>query len=274
MPSVMQQELGDLPMVSQSIFNSFHQELSDYIRSLTAQEFQTQMAIIQNEFHSQQVADNCTTIGKALELTEEELSMARLIAILHDIGRYTQILKKSNGENGSVVDHAETGIEIISNFDAFKELNEAEQRILTTTIWNHNKPEIPQKEDRYVLFYLQLLRDADKIDSMRITSEYLIDPKKKPSTIFGKKLANKPIVHKSVYDAIIKETIPPRDSIYTLYEYILFQLSWVFDINFRKSYHILNNKQYVKNLYKYLPKNDANINIYRIVKIYIDNKLF
>lgn len=261
-------------MVSQLTFDSFHKEMIDYVGAFIVPEFQTQMAIVQNEFHAEQVVDNCSIIGKALELSDDELSMARLIALLHDIGRFNQIASNGNGENGTIVDHAETGIEIISNFNTFKELNETEQRILTSTILNHNKPVIPKKEDRYVLFYLQLLRDADKIDSMRIMSEYLLDKKTRPNGILGKKLNNKPGVSKSIYDAIIKGTIPPKDLIYTLYEYILFQLSWVFDINFRKSYHILNNKQYVKNLYKYLPKNDANINIYRIVKIYIDNKLF
>jgi len=264
-----------MPMVSQSVYNSFSTELSDYVQSLNVQEFQTQMAVIQNDFHSQQVAANCSTIGKALDLNEEELSMARLIALLHDIGRYHQIINHTtNGENSRAADHAESGIDIITNFDTFKDLNEAEQRILTTVIWNHNKPEIPKKEDRYVVFYLKLLRDADKIDSMRITTEFLGDMKKKQNVVLNKNFIDKPVVHKSVYEAIIKETIPPKDSIMTLYEYILFQLSWVFDINFRKSYHILNNKQYVKLLYKYLPKNDANINIYRIVRIYIDNKLF
>jgi hypothetical protein len=260
-------------MVSQSIFDSFHNELKDYVKTFVVSDFHIQKGIIQNEFHSERVAENCTIIGKASDLSEEELSMTRLIALLHDVGRFKQIANSTTEENGTTKDHAEAGTDIISNFESFKKLNEAEQRILTTTIWNHNKHEISKSIDRHVLFYLQLLRDADKIDSMRITHEYLINHKTRSDEIMGRKFITNPVVSKSVYDAIINETIPPKESIKTMYEYILFQLSWVFDMNFRKSYNILNTKQHIKHLYKYLPKNDANINIYRIVKIYIDNKL-
>jgi hypothetical protein len=261
-------------MVSKSIFDSFNRELNNYVKNLTVSDFQTQMAIVQNEFHAEQVAENCAIIGNALELSAEELFMARLIATLHDIGRFNQIASNIIEGEGTTKDHAESGIEIISNFESFNELNEAEQRILTTTIWHHNKPEIPKNEDRYVLFYLKLLRDADKIDSMRLTAEYLIDHKARSKVFLGRKFAKNPKVSKSVYDTIIKGSIPLKNSINSLHEYILYQLAWVFDMNFRKSYHILNNKQYIKNLFKYLPKNDANINIYRIVKIYVDNQLF
>jgi len=50
------------------------------------------------------------------------------------------------------------------------------------------------------------------------------------------------------------------------------QLSWVYDLNFKASFRILASEQYVDKIYRALPKRDDVFDIYRVARIYLENK--
>ncbi|MBR5369981.1 MAG: HD domain-containing protein [Bacilli bacterium] len=64
--------------------------------------------------HTYHVVDNAMMIAKELGLTEEDINLAGLIAILHDIGRFDELknLKKfdSVGKDGTIYLYGDEGI--------------------------------------------------------------------------------------------------------------------------------------------------------------------
>jgi hypothetical protein len=69
--------------------------------------------------------------------------------------------------------------------------------------------------------------------------------------------------HKSVLKADVVTTT----------DFKLLQMGWVFDLNFKRSFQLLSEMQLIKKLYDTLPKNDQIIELYRIIKIYLENQL-
>ena len=50
------------------------------------------------------------------------------------------------------------------------------------------------------------------------------------------------------------------------------QLSWVYDLNYRPSFELMMEKRYLEKIYNSMPKNDTVIEIYRKVKVFVENK--
>ena len=221
--------------------------------------------------HMEKVVENILILADSLQLNENERAVAETIARFHDIGRLW-ILLPENSES-KITDHAEASIEYLKGIKIFNQLDEPVQHIIIQVIRNHNKPDLPQKENETVLFYVKLLRDADKLDIWRATCEFIIRKAGKPNIINELNLSEKAVVTPSFCKLIIEGGIPDKSDLITFNDFIIFQMSWVFDLHFKKSFQILNQKQYIRHLYDSLPKNDNVIEIYRMLRINIENRI-
>ena len=221
--------------------------------------------------HIGRVVENSRILAESLDLSEDEKCLAEIAALFHDIGRLWVLLHNSSELN--ISDHAEASIEYLKSSDLFSQLDESTQHIVIQVIKNHNKPEIPQKEGDTILFYIKLLRDADKLDVWRATSDYITRKSGKPNMVNDLDLSEKAVVTSSFCKIITDGGIPDKSDLVTINDFVIFQMSWVFDLHFKKSFQILNQKQYIRHLYDSLPKNDSVIEIYRMIRIYIENRI-
>ena len=221
--------------------------------------------------HTDRVLSNILILSDNLELNENEKAIAEIVALFHDIGRINVLLEEE--PSSLPANHAEISIQFLKENKSFALLPDKIQTIITETILNHNKPELDQKEGDLVLFYLKLLRDADKLDVWYSTSEYVKHKAGKPNLALDLDLYEKPFVTTSFCQTIIDGGIPSKKDLITFNDFIIFQMSLVFDLNFKKSFQILNQKQYIRHLYDSLPKNDSVIEIYRMIRIYSENRI-
>ena len=219
----------------------------------------------------EKVVDNILILADSLQLNENERVVAETLARFHNIGRLW-ILLPENSES-KITDHAEASIEYLKLSEPFNKLDDSTQYIIIQAIKNHNKPALPEKESDTILFYAKLLRDADKLEIWRATCEFVIRKADKPNIINELNLSEKNVVTPSFCKLIIEGGIPDKSDLITFNDFIIFQMSWVFDLHFKKSFQILNQKQYIRHLYDSLPKNDSVIEIYRMIRIYIENRI-
>nr|MBQ4458049.1 HD domain-containing protein [Clostridia bacterium] len=119
--------------------------------------------------HTLHVADNSEFIAKELRLSENDVDLAWLIGILHDIGRFEQV-KQINGYNDRTgLDHAELGVKILFQERLIERFIDSvhDEDIMRSAISYHNRLNLPQNlNDRDYLF-CNIIRDADKADNFR-----------------------------------------------------------------------------------------------------------
>jgi putative nucleotidyltransferase with HDIG domain len=115
---------------------------------------------------SEYLADN-------LNLDEENKSLAKLIALLHDIGRFEQT--KMSKEvydiaDAMFFDHAVYGVKILFEDNLIRKFVEEDKydNIIYEAILNHNKLEINEGLEKQELLHTKIIRDADKIDNFRV----------------------------------------------------------------------------------------------------------
>lgn len=262
-------------MISQETLELFREEYNQILNAVKTDSFEMQQTFEQQRLHSEKVVENILLLGQSLDMEDGEMRMAELLGLFHDIARFSEFSQSPYfGEIARTEHHAERGAELIAQLPPFKELEAAKQEILQKVILYHNKRELPKRENEFVIYYLKLLRDADKLDALRMTSEFLTYRDIRVSPADRLNLSKRPTINEQICKAIMNDLMPQKEDIVTFNDYVLLQLAWVFELTYRKTYQILNQKQYVKRLYDALPKNDCTIEIYRKARIHIENQLF
>lgn len=256
-------------MIPGELISTLRTAFEDYITPFKSEPYNTDPTIEKTILHTKRVVENILILADSLELSENEKHVAEIAAHFHDIGRFWLLLPENAERN--ITDHADAGIEYLKASPVFGQLDEATQNIIIQVIKSHNKPELPKKDGEAILFYVKLLRDADKLDSWRSTSEYITRKGGKPNMAIELALSERPTVTPSFSKTIIEGGIPNKADIVTFNDFLIFQMSWIFDLHFKKSFQIVNQKQYIRHLYDALPKNDSVIEIYRMIRIHIEN---
>jgi len=249
-------------MVPRELISTLRTAFMDYINLFKYEPYITNPIVERTVVHIERVVENILILADHLELSENEKAIAEMAARFHDIGRLWLMLPENSDHE--ITDHADASIKYLSAIESFNQLDEVMQNIVIQVIKNHNKPDLPKKESDAILFYIKLLRDADKLDALRATSDYITRKSGKPNMAIYLGVSEKPVVTPSFCKTIIEGGIPNKEDIVTFNDFIIFQMSWVFDLHFKKSFQILNQKQYMRHLYDSLPKNDSVIEIYRM----------
>lgn len=117
--------------------------------------------------HILRVANYSKQIATNLKLNEEQIQLAELIGIFHDIGRFKQAEKYhtfSDKESG--INHAEYSIKVLYEdnlIEKFK-VDDKYNHIIKKAVLNHNKSEIETGLNEDELLFAKIIRDADKLD--------------------------------------------------------------------------------------------------------------
>jgi hypothetical protein len=222
--------------------------------------------------HSLRVSANCFYLAKALGLEEPEQAFVGLIGLLHDVGRFVQFEKYGHFDDGTSEDHAALSVELISEQIFFKALDEADQLLLTEVIGGHNKFSFNSKDNRTFLFG-QILRDADKMDNWELAVSML----KRDGTFnlpsINYNLPKLPAASDAVLKSLDAGKSVLKKDLQSLADFKLFLMSMVYDLNFKASFVWVTERQLIKKIYESMTKSDRVIDVYRKLRLHIENRL-
>ncbi len=116
--------------------------------------------------HSIRVMELMGKYAKELGFSDDDIELAKLIGLLHDIGRFEQYKVFGSDVDHKTVDHADYSV--VQLFDKNQIVHFTDRQdwypIIEFAIRNHNKRYIPYTEDERVLMFAKLIRDIDKLD--------------------------------------------------------------------------------------------------------------
>lgn len=223
--------------------------------------------------HSLRVAGIALSLAEKLEWTEEELKIAFLVGLLHDLGRFSQLVEFDTFSDEKSVDHAGEAVKILKEGDLFDQLQIENREVIFAAILNHNKFKIQEGLTGRELLHAKLIRDADKLDIFRVLTEYYANRNGKANHTLTWELPKGTTVSSSVSKEILAGKLVSKKNVASEMDVKIMQLSWVYDLNFRPSFEFLVKNRFLENVYNSLPKNDLVIEIYRKIKVYAENKI-
>lgn len=228
--------------------------------------------------HTYHVVENAKIIASKLNLSDEDIKLAELIALLHDIGRFEE-LKELDRFDSVNNDHAERGTDILFAGNYIREFTEDTKYdvIIKKAIYNHNKLNIESGLDDKTLLHAKIIRDADKLDNFRVKNEEKIEAIF-PGIIKTKEEMEISKISDKVYEAFLREEcVDIHDRKYSL-DYWLCVLAFIFDINYKETLEIIKENDYVNKMLDRFKYSDEETKkkieeIRNIVNNYIDLKI-
>lgn len=228
----------DIPKAKQELVNHVHKLAIDNPRVEIKVE------------HIMRVAENCKKIATDLKLTEDEIQLAEIIGILHDIGRFEQyrIFNKHTSsitlDNNKKFDHGEAGVEVLKKDNYIRKYIEKNvyDDIIYTAIYEHNKYELPKNLSKETELFCKIIRDADKLDIFYEAVCVFWKDSKKIQEIEEGKLSEKMLENFYEYKlADNRNRVSEADQ-------ILRFTSFVFDMNFPYSFEVLKENDFINKM--------------------------
>ncbi|MDX9881906.1 MAG: HD domain-containing protein [Prolixibacteraceae bacterium] len=259
-------------MVTKDILIKAGNYFDSYCQVHKSDDLNVQKSIDLKRGHTLRVVENSLKLAGILSLTDEQKAVAELIALYHDAGRFLQLVKYGTLYDEESEDHASLSVSILTEAPFFSEIGESSQQIIKMAVLNHSKIQLPVIEDGQAQLFCQLIRDADKLDLWAMVTNQFRDRNSNDMKAFMYNLPDLNPVSEKVVKAIQTEKPVRKEDLRTMNDFRLMVMSWVFDLNFKVSFNILNQHRYIQKIYDTLPKQDGIINAYRVIKLFIENK--
>jgi len=191
------------------------------------------------------VCRNIILIGKSINLNKNELFIAETIALFHDIGRFEQFKKYNTFDDRKSENHAVLGVKVLKESNVLNCLQKHEQELIINPVKFHNMQKIPENISSGCLLFSKLIRDADKLDIFRVVTNYYLEKDKNPNPALELELSDAPeYSHKFIDD--ILNCRSSKNNLKTHNDMKLFQLTWLFDINFPKTFLYIKKETILK----------------------------
>ena len=223
--------------------------------------------------HSLRVAEIAECISFKLELEESDISIAKLAALFHDIGRFSQLSKYNTLDDSKSINHAEYSVEILKQEDILQKLECNSEEIIFSAILAHNKFEIPAKLNGKELLHAKILRDADKLDILKVLTDYYSQRNIQANHTLTWELPKGNGVSENVESSVLAGKVVQKKDVVSEIDMKIMQLSWIYDLNFKCTIEYALQQRFFAKIYDSLPKNDKIINIYRKIKLFGENKI-
>ena len=200
--------------------------------------------INQKFHHSHRVKQIAEEIAKSLNFSEEEIKLAKLIGLLHDIARFEQYTKFQTFSDLKSRDHGDYGVEILKQNNFIRKFIETDEydNIIFKAIKNHNKLKIEEGLDKKELLYSKIVRDADKLDIYYETIIMFYND------INSLKNIETGVINNDQIASIKKNQLIIRKLKDNQMEEMIMILGFTFDLNFKYSYEIMYKEDYINKI--------------------------
>jgi hypothetical protein len=221
-----------------------------------------------------EMGDLCDDIG----LIDDEKDIAVIIGLLHDCGRFEQIVKYKTFDDTKSENHALLGLRVIKQNHILDDIDPAAARVIEEAIRNHNamKIEISPGSPGQAILYARMIRDADKLDIFRVVQlsyqQYIRDPANANTMAlnFGSDTGQ---CSPEVLDELMARRQIGYEKLKTLDDRKLLQLCWVYDINFPPVLRKIVNRGYIQMIFNALPRTPQMDEAKAAIKAYISEIL-
>lgn len=158
--------------------------------------------------HTMAVRHSCEQIARGLNLSEEDVQLAILIGLLHDVGRFEQIRIYHSFVDAETVDHAKLGIQMLFEDGLLRKFiqDDSYDKIIFEAIDNHNCYEIRDGLSERELLHAKIIRDADKLDNYRVKLEDKVE------TMLG---VSADVVGASTLSERVYDTVKAKKSVFS-----------------------------------------------------------
>ncbi|MEI7817052.1 MAG: HD domain-containing protein [Desulfuromonadales bacterium] len=233
------------------LFSWFDQYVEPFLDSDPEGAKNIQLKIV----HTRKVCETMAQLSVGEMLSENEALIAAAIALLHDVGRFPQYRRWRTFRDSESDNHARLAIDVIRKERVLQNITTDEVLLIEEAVRFHNLLKPPARVHSPTRRYINLIRDADKLDIWRLFVELLAQPPDERASAATLGLEDLPEkISDSCIAALSAGTIVQLDTVTCVNDFKLLQISWVYDLTSNTSRRLLRERGYLPALAASLPQ--------------------
>lgn len=206
--------------------------------------------------HTYRVAELCERIARAEKMVQEDVDLAWLLGMLHDVGRFEQLRRYHTFIDADSIDHAALGADILFGGEKDKIIRTYidfadEDHLIELAIRVHSAYRIPAHVSEREAMFCHILRDADKIDILRVNIEtpleeiYNTTTQELKSSVISDQVMQAFFEHHAILRALRHSTV----------DHLAGHISLVYELVFKESLVIVKEQGYLRQLMNFTSEN-------------------
>ncbi len=204
--------------------------------------------------HTYRVAAHAETIAKSIQLSDEEVEIAWLCGMLHDIGRFEQVTRYGTFQDDLSENHAYLGSRILFEdglIERFINPEETLDDLVQTAVYYHSDYAIPDDLTERQTMFCDILRDADKIDILKVNNDYPMEEIYNTTT----EILKTDGVSEEVKECFRQRKTVLRAQRKTVVDHLVGHICLIFDLKYPKSLQIVKEQGYLDRLLDFQSEN-------------------
>ena len=203
--------------------------------------------------HTYRVAELCGRIAGSLSLPAEDVDLAWLLGMLHDIGRFEQVTRYGTFTDAKSVDHAALGADILFEDGLIRSFaaEDEEDKLIEAVVRLHNAYALPEDLTDRERMFAQIIRDADKIDILRVNCEFT------HTEIYN--LPEEEFLMSDISDEVLQDALSMQNVLRahrrTPVDSIVSQIALTFGLVYEESRKIVREQGYLARIMSFESKN-------------------
>lgn len=226
----------------EAFVKSFHRNDIEFIRNINLKYDHTERVVIETR-----------GVALSLGLEQKDINLLIIAACLHDVGRYQQLLDYGTFNDKDSCDHAALSADIVEQSQALRLIPGEERVHVLNAIRQHNKYKIDETLPEKSQLFAKVIRDADKIDILRLLSQHYSLAIEERNRSIDLNLPEGEEVSSNIMKDLKSHVPVYVNRLHNMTELKLLQLSWVYDLNFLWTHQVLNKRGYVGKIGQTLP---------------------
>lgn len=257
-------------MIKKETITELKTWFTEYTKAFQSGTPEDQRNIELKEAHTRRVCGEILDIGDTLGLNGEDLHLAEVMALFHDIGRFEQYTRYGTFSDLKSEDHAILGVKVLRKTGVLEMLGPSTADLIIRCIAYHNRAFLPEDESARCLFFARLLRDADKLDILRVVTDYYQRKTGDRNGAIELGLPDTSDISPEIYMDLLAKKIVKTEYLKTLNDFKLLQMGWVFDVNFSRTFQLILERHYIEMIRDALPRSKKISEIYLAVRSYLE----
>ena len=203
--------------------------------------------------HTLNVLANAASICAMENLPGPLAKSGLLAALYHDLSRFDQYLQYGTFKDRDSRNHGAWSVKLLKHNHRLAALPPDMRRAVLIAVGMHNRMAVPAAVTGQERIACQIVRDADKLDILRVMAEHLAKKPYNPTVILG--LPDDPDRASS---AVIAAALAGRSASYadlrSLNDFRLLLGTWLFDMNFDSSRKLFRARGHAREIVAALPE--------------------
>ncbi len=222
--------------------------------------------------HSLNVAANAEQILAAVDLPPHLVRAAQLAALYHDVARFKQYAQFGTFKDAESADHGAWGSKILKMEMLLEGEEEYIASLIRASVSMHNRADVPVGIPEDYLVVTSVVRDADKIDILRVLSAYM-HPAGPRSDVVTAALPDLPDRwNVKIYNDLMQGRSAKYEDMRFLNDFRLLLCTWLFGLNFPVSRAIIAEQGHIPDILEGLPETPEMNRARRVVEAVLNSR--